>query len=101
MAEEWIDVVTLYDEEDKPVRFDHLLTFKHEDKTYIAMMAIDEVDGVSDDEVLLMEVVEEGTEDKYLPITNEVLLQEVFQTFLELFDELIDSEDGPEEEDEE
>lgn len=96
MSEEWIDVVTLLDEDENEVRFDHLLTFKHLDKTYIAMMAIDEVDGVGDDEVLLMEVVEEGDEDKYLPITNEVLLQEVFQTFLELFDEMIEEDDETE-----
>lgn len=96
MSEEWVDVVTLTDEDGNDVRFDHLLTFNHLEKTYIAMMAIDPVDGIDDDDVLLMEVVEDGDDDQYLPITSEVLLNEVFEVFLDLFDELIEEEEEEE-----
>lgn len=95
--EEIIEIVTLIDENGKEVQFDHLLTFKHLENTYIALMPIDDVDGLSADEVLLLEVqTDEQGEDHYIPIESEVLLEEVFETFLELFDEYIQEEEGGE-----
>lgn len=87
------DVVVLLDENGKELTFDHLMTFKHLDKTYIALMAIDEVEGLGDDEVLLLEVVKIGEEDQYLPIESKILLEEVFDTFMDLFDEMLDEEE--------
>ncbi len=89
-TEDLIDVVMLLDEEGKEVAFDHLLTFKHLGRTYIALSALDETQGLSEDEVLLLEIVSSQGEDTYVPIENEVLLEEVFATFLELFVEYIE-----------
>lgn len=84
---ELIGTVTLLDENQKEVQFDHLMTFEHEEKHYIALMPLDEVDGIADDEVLILEVVSQDGEDAYIPVENEVLLEEVFDTFMELMDE--------------
>ena len=93
--QELINVVTLVDEEGKDVQFDHLLTFDYEGKRFIALMPMDEVEGIADDEVLLMTIEQdEKGEDYYKPVENEVLLDEAFNRFLDLMDEL-------EEEDEE
>ena len=95
--EDIIEIVTLLDENGEEVTFDHLLTFTHLDNTYIALMPIDDVEGLDADEVLLLEVTtDEQGEDRYTPVENEVLLEEVFETFLELFDEYILEEEEEE-----
>ena len=91
--EESAEEVTLLDENGKEVKFDHLLTFFHENEKYIALMPLEEVENVDEDEVVLLHVVTKNGEDVYETIDNEVLLDEVFETFLELFEELVDQED--------
>lgn len=46
------------------------------------------MEGVGEDEVILLEVVNRGTENEaYKTIENEILLDEVFKEFQELFDQ--------------
>ena len=67
--EEKDTIVTLIDEENgQPVDFDLLLTFSYEGKRYAALQPLDEVAG-------------------YRTIDNEILLDEVFAEFQDLFDE--------------
>lgn len=84
---ELVSTVTLLDENQKEVQFDHLMTFEHDEKHYIALMPLDAVEGIGDDEVLILEVVSSDGEDAYVPVENEILLEEVFDTFMELMDE--------------
>jgi uncharacterized protein YrzB (UPF0473 family) len=92
-GDESIDEVTLLDDSGKEVRFDHLMTFFHEGEKYIALMPLEEVENVGEDEVVLLHVVTKNGEDVYETIENEVLLDEVFDTFLELFEEMVEQED--------
>lgn len=81
-------IVTLIDEENgKEVDFDLLLTFSYEGKRYAALQPLEKVEGVEEDEVVLLEIVKEGEEESYRSIDNEILLDEVFAEFQELFDE--------------
>lgn len=93
ISDESVDEVTLLDDSGNEVRFDHLMTFFHEGEKYIAFMPIDEVENVGEDEVVLLHVVTKNGEDVYETIENEVLLDEVFDTFLELFEEMVEQED--------
>ena len=86
--EEKDTIVTLIDEENgQPVDFDLLLTFSYEGKRYAALQPLDEVEGVEDDEIVLLEIVKENGEEAYRTIDHEILLDEVFREFQELFDE--------------
>ena len=86
--EEKDTIVTLIDEENgQPVDFDLLLTFSYEGRRYAALQPLDEVEGVEDDEIVLLEIVKENGEEAYRTIDNEILLDEVFREFQELFDE--------------
>ena len=97
MLDEEGAIIELLDENGDAFRFDHLLTFEHEGEKYIALLPIDEVEGVGEDEVMLMKLESDGEEDTYLPIEDEELLENVFQTFLEIWEEL-EQEEEPEEE---
>lgn len=86
-------IVTLLDENGKEVQFDLVMTFDCEGKRYAALLPMDDVDGVADDEVVLLEIVREGGDETYQAIENPVLLDEVFNEFIELFDETFDDEE--------
>ena len=86
-------IVTLLDENGKEVQFDLVMTFYYEGKRYAALLPMDDVDGVADDEVVLLEIVREGGDETYQAIENPVLLDEVFNEFIELFDETFDDEE--------
>lgn len=86
-------IVTLLDENGKEVQFDLVMTFDYEGKRYAALLPMDDVDGVADDEVVLLEIVREGGDEIYQAIENPVLLDEVFNEFIELFDETFDDEE--------
>ena len=86
-------IVTLLDENGKEVQFDLVMTFDYEGKRYAALLPMDDVDGVADDEVVLLEIVRECGDETYRAIENPVLLDEVFNEFIELFDETFDDEE--------
>ena len=61
--------------------------YTYEGKRYAALQPLDEVAGIEDDEIVLLEIVKENGEESYRTIDNEILLDEVFNEFQELFDE--------------
>ena len=86
------EIITLTDEDGNDVEFDHLMTFRYLGELYIALLPLEEVEGIGEDEVMLMRASVED-EGHYLPIENPVMLQEVFGVFQELFDEMLEQED--------
>lgn len=86
-------IVQLVDEEGQEVSFDLLMTFDYEGKRYAALLPVDPVEGVGEDEVVLLEIVKKNGEEDYLPIESPILLEEVFEEFTELFDEEIAKND--------
>lgn len=94
--EEQGNIVELIDESGKTVAFDLVMTFDYEGKRYAALLPVDQVDGVEDDEVVLLEIVKDKNGDNYVSIENPILLDEVFQEFLDLFDEMIDEDEDSE-----
>ena len=91
MAEENTNQVTLIGEEGEEERFTHILTFLHEGERYVALTPESEADS-DEEEVVLLQIVSDNGEDTYVSIDNEVLLNEVFEDFLELMDEQDDEE---------
>lgn len=88
--------VVLVDENGKEAKFDHVLTFLYEKERYIALLPLEDVEGLEDNEVLFMHVVTENGEDKYESVDNDILLDELFEEFLRLVDEMIDEGDDEE-----
>lgn len=96
--EEQSTIVELVDEQDNVIRFDLVMTFDYEGKRYAALLPVDKVDGIGEDEVVLLEVVKDKSGENYVTIENPVLLDEVFNEFIELFDEMADDSDDEDEE---
>lgn len=96
--EEQGTIVELIDESGKTVAFDLVMTFDYEGKRYAALLPVDQVEGVDDDEVVLLEIIKDKSGENYVTIENPILLDEVFQEFLDLFDEMIDEDEDEEDE---
>ena len=94
--EEQNTVIELVDESGATVKFDLVMTFDYEGKRYAALLPIDTVENVGDDEVVLLEVVKDKNGENFVSIDNPVLLDEVFNEFIELFDEMADGGDEEE-----
>ena len=95
--EEESTIIELIDENGTPVKFDLVMTFDYEGKRYAALLPIDEVADVGEDEVVLLEIIKDKTGDNFVSIDNPVLLDEVFNEFIELFDEMADGDDEDDE----
>lgn len=93
ITEEQDTIITLVDEEGNEVDFDLVATFDYEKKRYAALFPLESVQNVADDEVVLLEVVKDKEGDRFVPIENEILLDEVFNEFMEILEELADGEE--------
>ena len=96
--EEQSTIIELVDESGNNVKFDLVMTFDYEGKRYAALLPVDNVEGVGDDEVVLLEVVKDKSGENFVSIDNPVLLDEVFNEFIELFDEMADEDDEEDDE---
>ena len=95
--EENNSIITLTDENGVEADFDLVCTFDYEGRKFAAMFPIEQVEGVADDEVVLLEIVKEGDGEILAPIENEILLNEVFNEFMEIFEDMADGEDDEKE----
>lgn len=91
--EEQNTLVTLIDEQGREVEFDLVATFDYEKKRYAALIPLDDVDSVSEDEIVILEIVKTPDGEIYRPIENDILLDEVFNEFLEILDEMTDGDE--------
>lgn len=93
--EEIIREVALLDEDGKETRFEHILTFLYEGGRYVALCPIMDDSSMEEDEaeVVMLQIVSENGEDTYKSIESEVLLNEVFDAFLELMEEIEEEDD--------
>lgn len=86
-------VVVLTDEDGTEVRFYHLMTFDFEDSFYVALTPEEEMEGVENGDVLLLEIKEdEDGNDSYVPIEDEKKLDKIWDEFERLYYEEDDEE---------
>ncbi len=78
------DIITLYNEQlEKDEDFYHIATLDLDDKWFIVMKPVEEVDDIAEDEVLIYEILEdEDGNDVFQAIEDESLLERVFDEFM-------------------
>ncbi len=83
-----MDFVTLINDEGKEERFEHVLTFEYEKERYIALVPEGRAECEEAEIIILHVVKDEADNDIYITVDNEILLEEVFDEFLSLMDEI-------------
>lgn len=82
------DPITLYDENDKPVKFDQVAIIPMDEKLYAILKPIDEIEGVADDEAIVFAINEGENGETSLIIENdEPTAIKVFDQYYVLLDE--------------
>lgn len=85
------DPITLYDQDDKAIRFDQVAIIPlgegDDRKLYAILKPIDEMEGVADDEAIVFKVIEDEAGDAVLEIeTDEPVAIRVFDEYYKLLD---------------
>ena len=77
-------IVELVDEDGNDVRFEHIYTVEHEGEEYVLLVPIDDVEGIAEDEMVIMRIEPDEENDAYVGIEDEALLETIFEKYLEL-----------------
>ena len=81
------DPITLYDENDKAIKFDQVAIIPMQNKLYAILKPIDEMEGVADDEAIVFFVNEQGDGDATLEVeADEPTAMMVFDEYYKLLD---------------
>lgn len=79
------NIIELLDEDNTPIRFEHLITLEHAGETYILLVPVDPMEDVANDEVIILRIdKDQNDEDIYVGIEDETLLKVIFERYLEI-----------------
>ena len=85
--------ITLYDENDKEVKFDQVAIIPLDEEVYAILKPIDEMENVADDEAIVFLIQEDEDGDGVLVVeTDESKAMRVFDEYYKLLDEQEDNE---------
>lgn len=79
--------VTLYDENDKELRFEQVAIIPLEEKLFAILKPMDEMEGVADDEAIVFLIQEKDGDAELVIETDEALAMRVFDEYYKLLDE--------------
>lgn len=80
--------ITLYDENEKAVRFDQVAIIPMDEQLYAILKPIDEMEGVADDEAIVFLIEEDEDGDAELVVeSDEAKAIKVFDEYYKLLDE--------------
>ncbi|MBQ3551625.1 MAG: DUF1292 domain-containing protein [Clostridia bacterium] len=86
-----LEIVALIGNDGEEEEFVHELTFKYEGNLYAAVTPIAQMDD-DEAEIIFLRIDRSSGGDVYSLVDNEVLLDELFDEFLNLLDEMDDDE---------
>ena len=88
LDEENSEPISLFDENDKEVKFEQVAIIPEGEKIYAILKPIDEMEGVADDEAIVFVVDYDNDGHSFLVVeTNEEIAIKVFDKYYQLLDE--------------
>lgn len=77
------EIITLYDENNNPVDFEEVAVVEYEGEFYALLQPVEPMEGLGEDEAIIFKVVQKDDEtDEYEPVTDESVLDAVFNEYL-------------------
>lgn len=77
------EVITLYDDNNNPVDFNEVAVVEYQGEFYALMQPVAPMEGLSEDEAIIFKIVQKDDEtDEFEPITDEAVLDAVFNEYL-------------------
>lgn len=81
------DIIVLRNEKDEDVRFEQIATIPMKSKTYFILLPLDKIDGVGENEGLVFEILVREDDEVLSLVTDEEVIDKVFEVYNELVDE--------------
>lgn len=81
------DVVEFSDEQGKVMKFYHLDTIQYENRFFAFFVPAEEIEGISQDELIIYEVAGNPGEEELVPVEDDDLLDAVYEEFCAMMDE--------------
>ncbi|MBR3502707.1 MAG: Holliday junction resolvase RuvX [Clostridia bacterium] len=79
------NIIELVDENDNPIRFEHIMTVQYGGDDYILLAPVDPTEDMEEDEVLVLRIDnDENGEEIYVSVEDDGLVQKVFEKYLEI-----------------
>lgn len=76
------NILTLKDEDGNEIDFEYLDTINFDNREFIVLLPLDDVEEDEDGEVVILEMKNfDGDNEEFIPVENEQLLQDVFEEF--------------------
>ena len=82
LDDECYDDITLYDENDNPVDFEQIAVIPIEDRLFAILKPVDPLEGVKEDEGIVIEIDEE--EDAIFTLDDDEMVDKVFDEYYKL-----------------
>ena len=77
------EILTLYDEDNKPVQFRQVACVEYKDEFYALVQPVEPMEGLGEDEAIIFKLEEQDDDtDLFLPVEDEDLLEAVFNEYL-------------------
>ncbi len=85
------EIITLYDDDNNPVKFYEVACVEYQGEFYALMQPVEPMEGLGEDEALIFKVREEDEDnDVFEPVTDERVLDAVFDEYLKAAAEAAD-----------
>lgn len=79
------NIIELVDENDNPVRFEHIMTVQFEGEDYVLLAPVDPTEDMDEDEVLVLRIDnDENGDEIYVSVEEDDIVQKVFEKYLEI-----------------
>lgn len=85
LDDECTDDITLYDENNNPVDFEQIAVIPLEDRLFAILKPVDPLEGVNEDEGIVIEIDEE--EDNIYTVDDDKIVDQVFEEYYKLNEE--------------
>ncbi len=93
MEEDLSNIIVLNDENGNEVQFEFLDLIEYEQEEYVVLLPVEDEDS-GEVVILKVEETESETEDSYVSVTDDVVLNAVFEIFKEKFKDEFNFTDG-------
>lgn len=90
------NVITLFDDADKPVEFFEVAAVEYEEHFYELLLPASPIEGIEEDEAVIFEYTysEDGNDKIFSPIDDEELLEKIFELYIQAAADFDASEQG-------
>ena len=87
LDEECTDNIVLYDENNKETEFEQVALIPKDEKIYVILKPVTKIEGVADDQALVLVIDEINDEDCLFIVDDEQIITEVFNDYYKLLEE--------------